>query len=180
MRSDTVSVRNEDRTAMKVWWIWLVVAWVAADAWLARWWWLLRRENRAEAHVRFAAGKYGVDPALVKAVAWRESRFKEDARGAAGELGLMQVGALAAEEWAGAERLANFRHEDLLDPRSNTLAGHLVSGPAVAEIPGDRQPGRLCSGRLQRGAGQCPAVDQGRGVHQQRGLSGVDRLPDDA
>lgn len=108
---------------MKVWWIWLAVAWVAADAWLARWWWLARREARAEVHVRHAAGKYGVDPALVKAVAWRESRFREDARGAAGELGLMQVGALAAEEWAGAERLSNFQHTDLMDPRSNTLAG---------------------------------------------------------
>lgn len=125
---------------MKVWWIWLVVAWVAADAWLARWWWLLRRENRAEAHVRFAAGKYGVDPALVKAVAWRESRFKEDARGAAGELGLMQVGALAAEEWAGAERLANFRHEDLLDPRSNTLAGTWYLARLLRRYPATDNP----------------------------------------
>lgn len=108
---------------MKRWWIWLVILWIALDVALARWWWLARRENRAEAHILAAARRYGVEPSLVKAVVWRESRFREDARGRAGELGLMQVGALAAQEWAEAERLEGFRHADLLDPRRNTLAG---------------------------------------------------------
>ena len=39
-----------------------------------------------------AARKYGVDPMLVKAVVWRESRFQAEKIGAAGERGLMQVG----------------------------------------------------------------------------------------
>ncbi len=108
---------------MKRWGIWLVLIWVALDAWLARWWWLDRRERRAEAHIVAAARRYRVEPALVKAVTWRESRFRDEARGGAGELGLMQVGRLAAEEWANAENIRAFQHLDLLDPALNTRAG---------------------------------------------------------
>lgn len=108
---------------MKRWAIALFVVWIALDAWLARWWWLMRRERRAEVHIAAAAQRYRVDPALVKAVTWRESRFQEEARGGAGELGLMQVGRLAGEEWAKAEKLGSFRHLDLLDPGLNTRAG---------------------------------------------------------
>lgn len=105
-------------------WIFLLVAvWVALDAWLVRWWWIERRETRAEPHLLAAAREYGVEPALVKAVAWRESRFREDARGTVGELGLMQVGPLAAEEWAKAARIRGFQHADLLDPARNARAG---------------------------------------------------------
>lgn len=108
---------------MKRWAIWLVVIWVGLDAWLARWWWLDRRERRAEEHILAAARRYQVEPALVKAVTWRESRFRENARGGAGELGLMQIGRLAAEEWATAEKRRSFQHLDLLDPALNTQAG---------------------------------------------------------
>ena len=38
-----------------------------------------------------SADRYGVDPALVKAVIWRESRFRPYVRGKAGEIGLMQI-----------------------------------------------------------------------------------------
>ena len=108
---------------MKYWWIGLLVGLVVMDALVARWWWVRRREERAEVHIEVAARKYGVDAALVKAVMWRESRFQADARGAAGEVGLMQVGRLAAQEWAEAEKLRGFEHMDLLDPRRNALAG---------------------------------------------------------
>lgn len=108
---------------MKSPWIWLVLAWLALDAWLAHWWWERRREQRAEVHILAAARRYAMDPALVKAVVWRESRFREDARGTSGELGLMQVGALAAQEWAASEKLAGFEHAQLLDPSRNALAG---------------------------------------------------------
>jgi len=41
-----------------------------------------------------------VEPALIKAVAWRESKFDTHARGRAGEIGLMQLREEAAQEWA--------------------------------------------------------------------------------
>jgi soluble lytic murein transglycosylase len=80
-------------------------------------------ENSQDKHIVAAARKYGVDPALVKAVVWRESRFNPKIRGGVGEIGLMQVGKLAAEEWAEAEHRSFFRHEELFDPAKNTEAG---------------------------------------------------------
>lgn len=70
-----------------------------------------------------ASERYGVDPALIKAVIWQESRFQAAVRGQAGEFGLMQIRDEAALEWAGAERLSGFEPEHLLDPGTNTLAG---------------------------------------------------------
>lgn len=93
------------------------------------WWWMeSRRERRQDAAIRYAAGHYGVDWALVKAVVWRESHFNPQARGAAGEVGLMQLQGIAAQEWADFEHLKSFRHEDCLDPRTNILAGTFYLG----------------------------------------------------
>ena len=72
---------------------------------IAYWGWDYWRERRFDSFILAAAKRYQVDPALVKAVVWRESRFDPDARGRAGELGLMQIRAAAAAEWAAAERI---------------------------------------------------------------------------
>ncbi len=125
---------------MKARWIWLVLAWLAVDAWLARWWWERRREQRAEVHILAAARRYGMDPALVKAIVWRESRFREDARGTSGEVGLMQVGALAAREWAEAERVDGFQHLDLLDPSRNAMAGTWYLARVLKRYPQTDNP----------------------------------------
>jgi len=88
-----------------------------------RFWWLTRRERSQDAPIRAAARRYDVDPALVKAIVWRESRFNPKARGAAQEIGLMQIREDAAREWADAEHLPSFDHEQCVDPFTNTLAG---------------------------------------------------------
>jgi soluble lytic murein transglycosylase len=92
---------------------------------LAAWrlWWITRLERSQDVPIRAAAGRYGVDPALVKAIVWRESRFNPKARGSAGEIGLMQIREDAAREWADSEHLTAFDHEQCLDPGTNTLAG---------------------------------------------------------
>jgi soluble lytic murein transglycosylase len=87
------------------------------------WWWQAWLERSQDEPIRAAAERYGVPPALVKAVVWRESRFNPLARGRARELGLMQLRATAAQEWAQAEGVAPFAHEQCLDSRTNTLAG---------------------------------------------------------
>ena len=91
-------------------------------------------------HILAASRRYSVDPALVKAVVWRESRFREDARGSAGELGLMQVGALAAREWADSEKLRAFEHRQLLDPSSNALAGTWYLSRLLRRYPNTDNP----------------------------------------
>jgi soluble lytic murein transglycosylase len=88
------------------------------------WWrWDHRRDHRFDTVIVAAAWRYQIDPALIKAVVWRESRFNPAARGRAGELGLMQIRAAAAQEWASAERLGSFSHQACLNPATNTLAG---------------------------------------------------------
>jgi soluble lytic murein transglycosylase len=86
-------------------------------------WWNSRLEQSQDRFIRAAAARYQLDPALVKAVVWRESRFNPYARGRAQEIGLMQLREEAAQEWADAEHLANFAHEHCLDPGTNMMAG---------------------------------------------------------
>lgn len=86
-------------------------------------WWRERPEHRYDAQIVAAARKYNLDPALIKAVIWQESRFDAKVRGKAGEIGLMQVREDAAFEWADAERVHPFEHERILDPQTNILCG---------------------------------------------------------
>lgn len=86
-------------------------------------WWNSSIEGHQDNPIRVAANRYGVDPALVKAVVWRESRFNPSVRGRAQELGLMQIREEAAQEWADAEHITGFEHAHCLDPQTNTLAG---------------------------------------------------------
>ena len=68
-----------------------------------------------QAAIRQAALANGVDPALALAVAQRESNFKPNATGAAGEVGVFQLTAAAAQD-VGVNRY---------DPAGNILGGVL-------------------------------------------------------
>src|SRR6185437_13145618 len=82
-----------------------------------------RQGRKFEPQINAAAHRYHVDPLLVKAVIWQETRFHPDRRGRAGEIGLMQIQEAAALDWAGAEHVQNFSHEQCFDPGTNVLAG---------------------------------------------------------
>ncbi len=81
------------------------------------------RFHQYDSLIRSVAMKHGIDPMLVKAIVWRESRFDPKKFGAAGERGLMQVSETAASEWARETRIDNFQVEELFDPRKNLEAG---------------------------------------------------------
>lgn len=85
--------------------------------------WNNRKEHRQDKVILAAADRYGVDPALVKAVVWRETKFNPDAKGRAGEIGLMQIMESAALDWASSEKIDPFEHDYLFDPAMNTSAG---------------------------------------------------------
>lgn len=81
-------------------------------------------DTRFAAEIREAAGKHGVDAALVRAVVFQESRFDPFARGSKGEVGLMQVlprGAVA--DWARMNRKPVPARSALTDPRLNLEIG---------------------------------------------------------
>lgn len=70
-----------------------------------------------------AGQKHGVDPMLIKALVWRESKFRPEMTGTSGERGLMQVGEAAAQDWAKAQKMETFVPTDLFDPKVNLDAG---------------------------------------------------------
>jgi soluble lytic murein transglycosylase len=73
--------------------------------------------------IRSVATENHLDPLLVKAVVWRESRFDPQKYGTARERGLMQVSEKAADEWARETKIEGFRPEELFDPKTNLEAG---------------------------------------------------------
>jgi len=83
----------------------------------------LRRIHRYDSLVVKVARENGLDPRLVAAVIWTESRFDPTRVGRAGEIGLMQVTETAAREWATASGLTNFSENDLFEPETNLRAG---------------------------------------------------------
>lgn len=69
------------------------------------------------------ATKHGIDPLLVKALIWRESRFAANATGKAGEIGLMQISMGAVRDWAKANSKSVPEKEKIYDPAMNIAIG---------------------------------------------------------
>jgi len=69
------------------------------------------------------AGEYDLDPRLIKALVWRESRFQADMIGRNGERGLMQVSEIAARDWAAAKGVKDLRPDQILIPEMNLEIG---------------------------------------------------------
>jgi soluble lytic murein transglycosylase len=73
--------------------------------------------------VRGHAKNYGLDPALVAAVIYQESKFKADAKSESGAIGLMQLKPETAEGIAIRTGGTRFRTSDLYDPEINVRYG---------------------------------------------------------
>ena len=70
---------------MKLKTVLVIIAVIIADL-AALWWWReYQLDHSQDAIIIAAASIYEMDPALIKAVIWQESRFNPEARGAAGE-----------------------------------------------------------------------------------------------
>lgn len=81
------------------------------------------RFHRYDPLIQDTAKRRGLDPMVVKAVVWRESKFDPAKVGLDGERGLMQITDAAAKEWVKGEKIVNFVPEDLFDPKINLEAG---------------------------------------------------------
>lgn len=79
--------------------------------------------HRYDTLISAAAKKNDIDPSLVKAVIWQESKFNPSATGKAGERGLMQVTEIASKDWVKQEKIESFQPSDLFDPKTNIDAG---------------------------------------------------------
>ncbi|MHC1768421.1 MAG: lytic transglycosylase domain-containing protein [Verrucomicrobiia bacterium] len=86
-------------------------------------WYERHKEGRFDRLILRTAARHHVDPALVKAVIWRESKFNPKVRGRVGEIGLMQIGPLAAQEWARTHARRDAFEGNLFEPETNLEVG---------------------------------------------------------
>ena len=87
------------------------------------WWARIRYPLEHEAIVRGHARNYGLEPSLLAAVIYQESKFDPDARSASGAIGLMQLLPDTAKGIALRTGGSEFRVEDLYDPEINVRYG---------------------------------------------------------
>ena len=87
--------------------------------WWERLWYPLRYEQIVRGHAR----NYDLDPALLAAVIYQESKFKASARSSSGAVGLMQLLPSTAEGIALHTGGTAFRVNDLYDPEINVRYG---------------------------------------------------------
>ena len=87
------------------------------------WYERLRYPLAYEQIVRGHAQHYRLDPALVAAVIYQESKFRSSARSHSGAIGLMQLQPATAEGIAIRTGGARFRVDDLYEPEINVRYG---------------------------------------------------------
>lgn len=90
-----------------------------------------KRETQYDSVIAPIAEAEGVDPLLVRALIWRESRFNPLRKGAAKERGLMQVTPNVVIEWAHANKMDNPDLDDLFKPRTNITIGTWYLAKAI-------------------------------------------------
>jgi len=140
----------------------------------AGWWSNWRFEHSCDKVILAAASRYGVDPALVKAVVWKESRFDASARGRAGELGLMQLMDSAAQEWAETVGAYPLPEGHLLDPGTNTLAGTWYLRKMLQRYRGTDNPAAFALADYN--AGRANVLKWGRGMAATNGAAFLDQI----
>jgi soluble lytic murein transglycosylase len=84
--------------------------------------WVNRRHAIDEMIVQYSK-PHGLDPRFVACVAWRESRFKADARSSADAIGVMQISKEVGMDWARAHKVRSHMQDDLYDPDTNIRVG---------------------------------------------------------
>ena len=91
----------------------------------------LHRIHRFDTLIVQQAAAHQLDPRLVSALIWQESRFRPERVGTKQEVGLMQITEGAVKEWAKANRVPIPARQELFDPELNIRAGTWYLARAV-------------------------------------------------
>ena len=137
-----------------------IAAWVveAEPDWYLRARYPLEYEHIVSAHAR----NYDLDPALLAAVIYAESRFDADVESSAGAVGLMQLLPETAEGIAVRTGGARFVVSDLLDPEINVRYGSWYLNHLRGRYDGDM---RLALAAYHAGQGNVDAwLEDGGGI----------------
>jgi soluble lytic murein transglycosylase len=114
--------------------------------------------------IRSVALEHQLDPMLVKAVVWRESRFDPKKHGTHGERGLMQVSERAASEWARENKVPGFNPNQLFQPQTNLKAGTWYLHRAMAHWDHQSDPIPFALAEYNAGASRAQRWSGGNGV----------------
>jgi soluble lytic murein transglycosylase len=87
------------------------------------WYERIRYPLRYSEYVRVHAARHGLDPALLAAVIYQESKFRSDAKSSSGAIGLMQLTPETARGIAIRTHGDAFHTQDLYDPEINIRYG---------------------------------------------------------
>ena len=110
-------------------------------------------DTKFSEEIRFFAGRHGIDPLLVRAVVFQESRFAYDAIGRRGEVGLMQVLPQgAAADWARVHKKPLPSHADLMRVEVNLEIGVWYLARALKRWKGYKDCVRLALVQYNAGA----------------------------
>jgi soluble lytic murein transglycosylase len=120
------------------------------------------------------AAEHRLDPMLVKAVIWRESRFDRKKYGTAGERGLMQVSAKAANEWARENKIENFKLDDLFDAKTNLEAGCWYLRRALDHWQAESEPLPFALAEYNAGASRAQRWGGADGITTNQFLDNID------
>jgi soluble lytic murein transglycosylase len=114
-----------------------IFAWaeLSKPAWYARLRYPLEYEHIVTGHAR----NYDLDPALLAAVIYRESKFDPDAVSASGAIGLMQLLPDTAQGIAQLTGGTGFRLKDLYDPEINVRYGSFYLRRLLQKYDGDTE-----------------------------------------
>ena len=114
--------------------------------------------------IRSVALEHHLDPMLVKAVVWRESRFDPNKHGRHGDRGLMQVTERAANEWARENRIVGFNLDRLFEPKTNLEAGTWYLQRAIEHWSHQSDPIPFALAEYNAGASRVQRWTGGKGV----------------
>ena len=120
--------------------LFLIIVVLLVLAFVADQWRRAHLESSQDKNILAASKKYGVDPALIKAIVWQESRFDPRAHGSKGEIGLMQIMGDTGKEWASAQRVSLFSKYLLFDSAKNIDCGTWYLRKLLARYPKTDDP----------------------------------------
>lgn len=144
------------------WWLFGIIFLGGLTSWFEGW--RSHHEHSQDAVILAASRKHGVEPALVKAVVWRESWFDPNAKGTSGEVGLMQIMKDTAGDWATAQRVPMFTHHQLFDPMLNTDCGAWYLRKLLMRYRGTDNPVVYALAAYNAGPGRVAKWSQGSAV----------------
>ena len=140
-------------------------------AWFER----LRYPLRYEQIVRGHARNYGLDPALLAAVIYQESKFRADAKSSSGAIGLMQLRPDTAKGIAIRTGGSRFQTSDLYNPEINVRYGSWYLRHLLTKY-GDEKTALAAYNAGQRNVDRWRAAGQGIQFSETRAY--VDRVED--